>query len=123
LRAVQAASDVVGGCRDWKVRPGARIRRLLFNIIWWHARHDRRLLADTIDSAGLRAISRRFQLALAWIGAGTLLGVFFPVVGVAVIAAFIVFYWLPISGEIGRAKPRTRPGSAEESPPGGGARS
>ncbi len=96
---------------------------LLFNIIWWYARHDRRLLADTIDSAGVQAISRRFQLALAWIGAGTLLGAFFPVVGVAVIAAFIVFYWLPISGEIGRAKPRTSSVSAEEPTRGGGPRS
>jgi uncharacterized membrane protein/predicted enzyme related to lactoylglutathione lyase len=88
----------------------------LFNVIWWYARHDRRLLANTIDSAGVRAISRRFQLALAWIGAGTLLGALLPALGVAVIAAFIVYYWLPISGEIGRARPRTDLGSAEEPP-------
>jgi hypothetical protein len=37
----------------------------LFNIIWWHARRDRRLLASTIDAAGVKAIARRFQLALA----------------------------------------------------------
>lgn len=88
----------------------------LFNVIWWHARHDRRLLADTIDSAGVRAISRRFQLALVWIGTGTLLGTLLPVLGVAVFAAFIVYYWLPISGEIGMARPRTRPGGAEKPP-------
>ncbi len=41
---------------------------VLFNVIWWYARHDHRLLANTIDSAGVRAISRRFQLALGWIG-------------------------------------------------------
>jgi len=74
----------------------------LFNAIWWYARHDRRLLADTIDSAGVRAISRRFELALAWLGTGTLLGALLPVLGVAVIAAFILYYWLPISGELGR---------------------
>jgi uncharacterized membrane protein len=74
----------------------------LFNAIWWYARHDRRLLADTIDSAGVRAISRRFQLALAWLGTGTLLGALLPALGVAVIAAFILYYWLPISGELGR---------------------
>jgi TMEM175 potassium channel family protein len=76
----------------------------LFNAIWWHARHNHRLLASTIDPAGIRAISRRFQLALAWLGAGTLLGALLPTLGVGVIAAFIVYYWLPISGEIGHQR-------------------
>jgi TMEM175 potassium channel family protein len=77
---------------------------ILFNVIWWHARRGRRLLASTIDPAGVRAISRRFQLALAWIGTGTVLGALLPALGVAVIAAFVVYYWLPISGEIGRVR-------------------
>ncbi|MBO0874898.1 MAG: hypothetical protein J2P19_16060, partial [Pseudonocardia sp.] len=76
----------------------------LFNIIWWYARRDHRLLANTIDSAGVRAISWRFLLALAWIGTGTLLGALLPALGVVVIAAFIVYYWLPISGEIGTTR-------------------
>jgi uncharacterized membrane protein len=80
----------------------------LFNAIWWYARHDRRLLADTIDSAGVRAISRRFELALAWLGTGTLLGALLPALGVAVIAAFILYYWLPISGELGRQPSQQR---------------
>ena len=54
----------------------------------------------------MRAIARRFLLALAWIGVGTLLGALLPVLGVIVIAAFVVFYWLPISGEIGAPRPR-----------------
>jgi hypothetical protein len=33
---------------------------------------------------------------------GTLLGALLPALGVAVIAAFILYYWLPISGELGR---------------------
>jgi uncharacterized membrane protein len=74
----------------------------LFNVIWWWARHDRRLLARTIDSAGAAAIGRRFQLALAWLGAGTALGALAPALGGAVIAAFNLYYWLPIPGEIGR---------------------
>jgi uncharacterized membrane protein len=81
------------------------VAAVLFNVIWWHARRDR-LLAGTIDAAGVRAITRRFLLALAWIGAGTLLGALLPPLGVIVIAAFVVYYWLPISGEIGRARPR-----------------
>jgi uncharacterized membrane protein len=79
---------------------------ILFNAIWDYARHGQRLLGTTIDAAGTRAISRRFRLALAWIATGTLLGVLLPVLGVAVIAAFIPYYWLPIRGEIASAKPR-----------------
>jgi len=80
------------------------VAAILFNVIWWYARHDRRLLATTIDSAGERAVSRRFRLALVWIATGSLLGALLPALGVAVIAAFIPYYWLPIPGEIARAK-------------------
>jgi uncharacterized membrane protein len=76
---------------------------VLFNLIWWYARRGRRLLDSTVDDAGVTAIGRRFQLALAWIATGTLLGALLPALGVAVIAAFIPFYWLPISGELGMA--------------------
>jgi uncharacterized membrane protein len=79
---------------------------LLFNVIWGYARHDQRLLATTIDAAGARAISRRFRLALVWIATGTLLGALFPVLGMAVIALFIPYYWLPIRGEVASSKPR-----------------
>ena len=73
-----------------------------------HARHSsgtarrHRLLKDTLDRAGATAIGRRFQLALAWLAMGALLGLLIPVLGVAVIAAFDVFYWLPIRGESSR---------------------
>jgi hypothetical protein len=56
----------------------------------------------------VRAISRRFQLALAWLATGTLLGVLLPALGVAVIAAFIAYYWLPIRGEIASTRGRRR---------------
>jgi hypothetical protein len=46
-------------------------------------------------------------LALAWIGTAIVLGVVLPALGVAVVSAFIVYYWLPISGEIGFRRPRT----------------
>ncbi|HZM75354.1 MAG TPA: TMEM175 family protein [Candidatus Limnocylindrales bacterium] len=82
------------------------VAALLFNVIWEYARRGHRLLGRTIDAVGSRAIGRRFRLALAWIAAGTLLGVLLPVLGLAVIAAFIPYYWLPIPGEIARAKPR-----------------
>ena len=81
---------------------------VLFNVIWGYARHDQRLLATTIDSVGARAIGRRFRLALVWLGTGTLLGALVPVLGMAVIASFIPYYWRPIRGELPSAKPRRR---------------
>jgi TMEM175 potassium channel family protein len=82
---------------------------ILFNVIWWHVRRDRRLLGTTIDDAGVRSVGRRFQLALVWIAVGTLVGAWLPILGVAVIAAFIPYYWLPIRGEIAKVRYRSRP--------------
>jgi uncharacterized membrane protein len=74
------------------------VTALTFNGVWQYAsRHG--LLSEALDLAGATAISRRFQLALAWLASGALLGAVLPVLGVAVIAAFNVFYWLPIRGE------------------------
>jgi TMEM175 potassium channel family protein len=71
---------------------------LTFNAVWQYAsRH--RLLSEALDSAGATAISRRFQLALAWLATGALLGALQPVLGLAVIVAFNAVYWLPIRGE------------------------
>jgi uncharacterized membrane protein len=75
---------------------------LTFNGVWQYARRHL-LLCDTLDPVGATAIGRRFQLALAWLTAGAVLGLLAPLVGVAVIAAFNVFYWLPIRGESPRA--------------------
>ena len=76
---------------------------LMFNAVWHYAcRH--RLLSPALGPGGARAISRRFQLALVWLAAGTMLGAALPVLGVAVIAAFNAFYWLPIPGESPRQR-------------------
>jgi uncharacterized membrane protein len=83
---------------------------ILFNVIWGYVRRDRRLLTATIDAAGVTAISRRFRLALVWLATGILLGALVPVLGVAVIAAFILYYWLPITGETAAAKRRRQRG-------------
>ena len=75
---------------------------LTFNAVWQYAcRH--RLLNDTLDPADATAIGRRFQLALGWLAIGALAGLLIPFLGVAVIAAFNVFYWLPIRGESPRS--------------------
>jgi TMEM175 potassium channel family protein len=74
------------------------VTALTFNAVWQYAcRH--RLVSEALDRVGTTAIGRRFQLALAWLAVGTLLGALLPVLGVAVIAAFNAFYWLPIPGE------------------------
>ncbi|MFG2167222.1 TMEM175 family protein [Micromonospora chersina] len=109
-----AASVLAGAFRDGHgertavVLHGAafELAAVLFNVIWTYARRHRGLLVSTIDAAGVRAIGRRFRLALTWIAVGALLGALLPALGVAVIAAFIPFYWLPIRGEITRARRR-----------------
>ncbi|WP_244189249.1 TMEM175 family protein [Streptomyces incarnatus] len=83
---------------------------ILFNVIWGYARRDRRLLTAAIGAAGVAAITGRFRLALVWLAAGTLLGALLPVLGVAVIAAFILYYWLPIAGEITEVRRRRHRG-------------
>jgi uncharacterized membrane protein len=71
---------------------------LTFNAVWQYAsRHG--LLSEAIGSVATTAISRRFQLALAWLAAGALLGALLPVLGVAVIVALNACYWFPIRGE------------------------
>jgi TMEM175 potassium channel family protein len=87
------------------------VAAILFNAIWEYVRRRRRLLAPTIDAAGARAVSRRFRLAVAWLATGVVLGAVLPALGVAVICAFVIFYWLPIPGEVARAKRRWRWGS------------
>jgi uncharacterized membrane protein len=79
------------------------VTALTFNAVWQYARRHR-LLSEALGSAGATAISRRFQLALAWLATGALLGALLPVLGVAVIVAFNAFYWLPIRGESPRPR-------------------
>jgi uncharacterized membrane protein len=77
------------------------VTALAFNAVWQYA-IGRRLLHDALEPEGATAIGRRFLLAVAWLGLGALLGAAVPLLGVAVIAAFNVFYWLPIRGELPR---------------------
>src|SRR6266566_1855987 len=57
------------------------VTALTFNGVWQYARHHR-LLSNTLDESGETAISRRFQLALAWLAIGAALGAALPVLGV-----------------------------------------
>jgi TMEM175 potassium channel family protein len=71
---------------------------LMFNGVWQYARRHR-LIQEALDPVGATAIGRRFQFAVAWLATGALLGALVPALGVVVIAAFNVVYWLPIRGE------------------------
>jgi uncharacterized membrane protein len=71
---------------------------LTFNAVWQYASR-RRLVSEALGSAGATAISRRLGLALAWLAAGAALGSLVPLAGLALIAAFNAYYWLPIRGE------------------------
>jgi uncharacterized membrane protein len=84
------------------------VTALTFNAVWQYAR-GRRLISEALDPAGSKAITRRFQLALAWLTTGAVLGAVLPVLGLVVIVAFNAFYWLPIRGE---SPPGTRKGDA-----------
>jgi len=70
---------------------------IFFNAIWEHARRGHRLPDSTIDPAGAHAVSRRFLLGPALYAVGTAAGAALPVLGVAVFAGLILFYWLPVS--------------------------
>jgi uncharacterized membrane protein len=74
------------------------VTALTFNAVWQYAR-GHGLISEALGAAGAAAIGRRFQLALAWLAIGALLGAVLPILGVVVIAAFNAFYWLPIRGE------------------------
>ncbi|MFG2049068.1 TMEM175 family protein [Micromonospora sp. NPDC048935] len=79
----------------------------LFNVIWFYLRRVK-LLDPTLGAFGVRAIGRRFALALVWIGSGILVGAFVPIAGVAIIAGFLPAYYLPIRGEYGETSQTAR---------------
>jgi hypothetical protein len=77
---------------------------LTFNAVW-HYSCRRKLFTDALHPTGLTAISRRFGLALVWLTSAALLGAIVPILGLAAIAGFNVFYWLPIRAESRRSEP------------------
>jgi uncharacterized membrane protein len=79
------------------------VTALTFNAVWQYACR-RGLLSEALDPAGATAIGRRFQLALAWLATGAVVGAVVPIAGVAVIATFNAFYWVPIRGESPRPR-------------------
>jgi hypothetical protein len=111
--APQRSPPPIRACRGaaQRTRPANRRRLLRHRVRRDGADVQRRLavrapppaLGEALGSAGATATGRRFQLALAWLATGVL-GVLLPVVGVAVIVAFNISYWLPIRGESPRRR-------------------
>ena len=66
------------------------VAALTFNGVWQYARRHR-LLSAELDPAGATAIGRRFQLAVAWLTTGAVVGAVLPVLAVILIAAFNAF--------------------------------
>lgn len=73
----------------------------LFNVIWAHLRRAE-LLDPRLGPLAVKAIGRRFAIALGWIGSGIIIGAFAPIAGVVIIAAFLPAYYFPIRGEYGQ---------------------
>lgn len=98
VAAVLAASFRSGeGQRTAVVLYGATlvVGGIFFNAIWQYARRGHGLLGPNIAPAQARAVGRRFLLGPILYALGTVLGAVLPVLGVAVYALLILFYWLP----------------------------
>jgi uncharacterized membrane protein len=74
------------------------VTAMTFNAVWQYAQRNH-LVGEALGPEGAAAIGRRFRLALVWLVLGAVLGVALPIVGVVVIVAFNVAYWLPVRGE------------------------
>jgi hypothetical protein len=72
---------------------------ILFNAMCDYVRHGHRLLDTSIDSVGPKPSAGASGPPRPG-SAPELLGALLPVLGMAVIAAFIPFYWRPIPAEI-----------------------
>jgi TMEM175 potassium channel family protein len=66
--------------------------------LWVGLKSTVRCAIGRADQAPISAIDA-WQLALAWLATGALVGALLPVLDVAVIAAFTASYCLPIPGE------------------------
>jgi hypothetical protein len=58
----------LGGGRGYGI--AFELAAILFNIIWWHARRDRRLLTDTLGAAGVKAGRSRVRSPRLDVGVG-----------------------------------------------------
>jgi uncharacterized membrane protein len=68
---------------------------LLFNAIWRHA-YRAGLMDSGVTDGGVRRMNRRILFGPLMYLIGAVVGYFIPILGVALFAALILFYWLPI---------------------------
>jgi len=68
---------------------------LMFNGLWWHAARGRRLLDESVDEAGVRAISRSYAIGPAAYLATFLLALVNAPASLGLNLFLAVFYALP----------------------------
>jgi len=68
---------------------------LMFNGLWWHAARGRRLLGESVDEAGVRAISRSYAIGPAAYLATFLLALVNATASLGLNLFLAVFYALP----------------------------
>lgn len=68
---------------------------VFFNLVWWWAGREHRLLGDHIAPEEVRLIGRRFWRGPPLYALGALIGMALPAAGLVFFAALIVYYWLP----------------------------
>lgn len=85
---------------------------VFFNAVWLWARHRPELLTPRLSRAWVDQVARRFLLGPPMYLVGTVLAAFSWQLAVAVFAALIVFYWLPV------AEWRSKRGGGEDRPDG-----
>ncbi|MFB9236991.1 TMEM175 family protein [Plantactinospora siamensis] len=111
----RTAVAVYGG---WLVVGG-----IFFNAVWLWALRRPELLEPGVDRSWTAAVARRFLLGPALYAVGTVLAFFAWRPAIALFAALIVLYWLPISEWRSRGRPGGRaasvrpPGAAGDDPP------
>lgn len=76
-----------------------------FNAVWEWARRRHRLLGDSITPAAAKAVARRFMLGPTAYLIGSAIGAVVPVLGLALFAALILLYWLPITHGLHLSRP------------------
>ncbi len=70
---------------------------ILFNLVWWYAARNNRLLDRQADPAVARTITRRYIFGPGLYLAGTLLALLNPTVGLLIFMLMALFFALPAS--------------------------
>ena len=71
---------------------------IMFNVVWWYASKDLRLLDQRLDAQALRKATRNYLVGPIVYGIATLVALVNPWVSLAIYAALAVYWLLPGTG-------------------------